>query len=74
MATQNRNRFDILARELAVGKTVEQAMLTAGYAPETARQGRVQHAGRLVSPNNHPQVAARLAGLNRAGALGARAE
>ena len=36
-------------------------MLAAGYAPETARQGRVQHNGRLVSPNNHPDVAARLA-------------
>ena len=63
MATQNRNRFDILARELAAGKTVEQAMLAAGYAPETARQGRVQHNGRLVSPNNHPEVAALLAEL-----------
>ena len=74
MATLNRDRFDLLARELAVGKTVEQAMLAAGYAPETARQGRVQHDGRSVSPNNHPEVAARLAGLNRAGVLGARAE
>ena len=38
-------------------------MLAAGYAPETARQGRVQHNGRRVSPNNHPVVAARLAHL-----------
>ena len=63
MATLNRDRFDLLARELAVGKTVEQAMLAAGYAPETARQGRVQHDGRSVSPNNHPEVAALLAEL-----------
>ena len=41
MATQNHDRFEILARELATGKTVEQAMLAAGYAPETTRQGRV---------------------------------
>ena len=27
------------------------------------RQGRVQHDGRLVSPNNHPDIAARLAEL-----------
>ena len=63
MTTQNRNRFETLAHGLAAGTTVEQAMLAAGYAPETARQGRVQHNGRLVSPNNHPDVAARLAEL-----------
>ena len=38
-------------------------MLAAGYAHETARQGRVQHKRRLVSPNNHPDVKARLAEL-----------
>ena len=38
-------------------------MLVVGYAPNTARQGRVRHNGRLVSPNNHPDVAARLAEL-----------
>ena len=62
MARQQ-NRLESLARELAKGETVEAAMLTAGYAPKTARQGRVRHDGRLVSPNNHPVVAARLAEL-----------
>ena len=72
MATQNRDRFEILAYELAGGATVAQAMLAADYAPKTARQGRVQHNGRLVSPNNHPDVAARLADF-RAVANGATA-
>ena len=54
-------RIETLARELATGKTVEQAMLLAGYASEAAMQGRVQHDGRLVSPHYHPTVAARLA-------------
>ena len=58
-----RNRIEVLAHELAGGATVESAMLAAGYAAETARQGRVQHNGRLVSPRNHPAVAARLAEL-----------
>ena len=62
MARQQ-NRLESLARELAKGETVEAAMLAAGYAPKTARQGRVRHDGRLVSPNNHPVVAARLAEL-----------
>ena len=66
MGIQNRDRFETLARELAAGKTVEQAMLAVGYAPESARQGRVQHNGRLVSPNNHPDVAARLDELRAA--------
>ena len=63
MGIQNRDRFETLARELATGKTEEQAMLVAGYAPETARQGRVQQNGRLISPNNHPFVMDRLADL-----------
>ena len=58
-----RNRVEALANELAGGASVERAMLAAGYAPETARQGRVQHNGRRVSANNHPVVAARLAHL-----------
>lgn len=58
-----RNCIDALPRELAGGATVEQAMLASRYAPETARQGRVQRHGRLVSPNNHPDVAARLTEL-----------
>ena len=55
-----RNRIEVLAQELAAGSTVEAAMLEAGYAAETARQGRIQYNRRLVSPNNHPSVAARL--------------
>ena len=51
-----RNCIDALPRELAGGATVEQAMLASRYAPETARQGRVQRHGRLVSPNNHPDT------------------
>ena len=62
MARQ-KDRLESLARELAKGETVEAAMLAAGYAPETARQGRVRHNGRLVSPNNHPVVMDRLANL-----------
>ena len=58
-----RNRIEVLAQKLAEGNTVEAAMLAAGYAAETARQGRVQHNGCLISPNNHPAVAARLAEL-----------
>ena len=61
-----RNRIESLARELAEGASVERAMLAVGYAPETARQGRVQHNGRLVSPNNHPDVAARMADIRAA--------
>ena len=57
------DRLESLARELAKRETVEAAMLAAGYAPETARQGRVRHNGRLVSPNNHPVVMDRLANL-----------
>ena len=63
MTGARRVRIETLSRELAVGKPVEQAMLAAGYAPETARQGRIRHAGRLVSPHNHPAVAAGLAEL-----------
>ena len=59
MARQN-YRLERLAHELAKGETVEAAMLAAGYAPETARQGRVRHDGRLMSPNNHPVVMDRL--------------
>ena len=55
-----RNRIEVLAHELAGGATVESAMLVAGFAAETARQGRIQYNRRLVSPNNHPSVAARL--------------
>ena len=62
MARQ-KDRLESLARELAKGETVEAAMLAAGYAPETARQGRVRHNGRLVSPNNNPVVMDRLANL-----------
>ena len=62
MARQ-RDRLESLARELAKGETVEVAMLAAGYAPETARQGRVRHNGRLMSPNNHPVVMDRLVNL-----------
>ena len=41
-------------------------MLEAGYAPETARQGRVYYEGRLVSPRHHSDVAARLDELQAA--------
>ena len=44
MARQQ-NRLESLARELAKWETVEAAMLAAGYAPKTARQGRVRHDG-----------------------------
>ena len=60
---RQQNRLESLARELAKGETVEAAMLAAGYASKTARQGRVRHDGRLVSPNNHPVVAVQLAEL-----------
>ena len=61
MTGRDEVRIETLVRELAAGKTVEQAMLAAGYVAEAAMQGRIQHDGRLVSPHNHPAVAVRLA-------------
>ena len=61
MTGRDEVRIETLVRELAAGKTVEQAMLAAGYVAETAMQGRIEHDGRLVSPHNHPAVAVRLA-------------
>ena len=59
-------RYATLARELAAGKTVEQAMLAAGYAAKTAKQGRIRHRGANVSPHNHPDVAARMGEIRAA--------
>lgn len=60
MTGRDEVRIETLVRELAAGKTVEQAMLAAGYAAMTAKQGRIRHGERLVSPANHPDVAARM--------------
>ena len=66
MTGRNTARIEALACELAAGKTVEQAMLAAGYAAKTAKQGRIRHGGRLVSPHNHPDVAARMGEIQAA--------
>ena len=60
MTGRHKGRIERLACELAAGKTVEQAMPAAGYAAKTAKQGRIRHGGRSVSPVNHPDVAARM--------------
>ena len=60
MTGQRKGRIERLACELAAGKTVEEAMLAAGYSAKTAAQGRIKHGERSVSPHNHPDVAARL--------------
>ena len=60
MTGQRKGRIETLACELAAGKTVEQAMLAAGYSAKTAAQGRIRHGERLVSPANHPNVAVRM--------------
>ena len=65
-------RYAALARELAAGKTVEQAMLAAGYAAKTAEQERIRHAGRKVSPHNHPAVRAELDTIRAAAAESAK--
>lgn len=51
-------KLRVLAFELAKGETVEAAMLSAGYAPKTARTGQIKHNGKLVAPLDHPGVAA----------------
>lgn len=53
-------RLKILAYELAKGETVESAMLIAGYAPKTAKAGRIIHNKKLVPPRDHPEVAAEI--------------
>ena len=60
MTGRHKGRIETLACELAAGKTVEEAMLAAGYAAKTAAQGRIKHGERSVSPHNHPDVAARM--------------
>ena len=60
MTGQRKGRIERLACELAVGKTVEEAMLAAGYSAKTAAQGRIKHGERSVSPHKHPDVAARM--------------
>ena len=66
MTGRHTGRIETLACELAAGKSVEQAMLAAGYAAKTAQQGRIRHGERLVSPHNHPNVAARMGEIQAA--------
>lgn len=58
-----RDQAVAIARALRDGKTVERAMLAAGYARSTARRGTVSDCGcttgfrvRRVSPRRHPAV------------------
>lgn len=60
-------RREQLAHALAAGMSIETAMLEVGYTEKSARGGRIKHGGKLVSPMEHPEVAARVAEL-RAGA------
>ena len=66
MTGRHKVRIETLACELAAGKTVEEAMLAAGYSAKTAAQGRIRHGERLVSPVSHPDVAARMGEIQAA--------
>ena len=54
-------RRETLARELAAGATVRAAMVAAGYTEKSARSGLIRHGRKLVSPWDHPEVAAQVA-------------
>ena len=58
-----RIRHEKLADELATGKSIEQAMLAAGYQKRTARAGRIRHEGESVSPMDHPDVRDRVTSI-----------
>ena len=72
MTDAQRNRLERLAREFAEGKTVEQAMSAAGYSAKSARDGRLRHKGRLISPYDHPVVRAELEAIQAAAAESAK--
>ena len=61
MARQGRNveRFERLARELAQGVSINDAMLAAGYSATSAKRGVIRHYSDWISPTAHPVVAAK---------------
>ena len=55
------SRDHSLARELAAGATVRAAMVAAGYTEKSAKSGLIRHGRKLISPWDHPEVAAQVA-------------
>lgn len=61
MQPKTKEKLDVLARELAAGKSVREAMRTAGYSAQSAKRGEIRGPGRRLIPvRDHPYVAARL--------------
>ena len=54
-------RRETPARELAAGATVRAAMVAAGYTEKSAKAGLIRHGRKLISPWDHPEVAAQVA-------------
>ena len=73
MARQGRNveRFERLARELAQGVSINDAMLAAGYSATSAKRGVIRHYSDWISPTAHPVVAAKLAEIRAHASEGA---
>ena len=55
------HKRELVAQGIAAGKTVERAMLDAGYSEKSAKVGMIRHGkGNWVAPMDHPEIGPRV--------------
>lgn len=65
MRPATEHKLNVLARELAAGKSIGEAMRAAGYSEQSAKRGEIRGPDRQLMPvREHPYVAARLEELH----------